>query len=215
MSKPILHGAPLSPFVRKTRVALAEKGIDYELDPMIPFGVADEYKKISPLKKIPCWEEGSFALPDSTAILGYLERLKPEPSLYPSDAKEYGRALWYEEYADTKLAEVCTTPFFQRVVRAGLMKQEADEAAIAKVLSEQAPEVFGYLEGELDGREYLAGGRFGVADISVGSMFVNFEHGGEKVDASRFPKLVDYLARVHGRPSYKAIIDGEKSMLPR
>ena len=110
MSKPILHGAPLSPFVRKARVALAEKGVDYELDPLVPFGVADEYKKLSPLKKIPCWEEGDFALPDSSAIVAYLERIQPEPSLYPQDPKQFARALWYEEYADTKLAEVCTTP---------------------------------------------------------------------------------------------------------
>jgi len=214
MSKPILHGAPLSPFVRKARVALAEKGVDYELDPLVPFGAADEYKKLSPLKKIPCWEEGDFALPDSSAIVAYLERIHPEPSLYPKDAKQFARALWYEEYADTKLAEVCTTPFFQRVVRAGLMKQTADEEAIQKVLAEVMPEVFDYLEGELDGREYLAGGQFSVADIAVGSMFVNFGHAGESVDASRWPRLVEYLGRVHGRPSYKAIIEAEKAALP-
>jgi len=214
MSIPILHGAPLSPFVRKTRVALAEKGVDYELDPLIPFGVPAEYKRISPLGKIPCWEDGDFALPDSSAIVAYLERVKPEPALYPSDPKEFARALWYEEYADTRLAEVCTTPFFQRVVRAGLMKQEADEAAIAKALEEGAPEVFGYLEGELDGRDYLAGGRFSIADIAVASMFVNFAHGGEKVDAARWPRLADYVSRIHGRPSYKAIIEGEQAALP-
>ena len=212
MSKPILHGTPISPYVRKVRVALAEKGVDYELDPLIPFGVSDDYRRISPLGKVPCWEEGDFALPDSSAILAYLERRHPQPALLPADAQECARALWYEEYADTKLAEVCLVPFAQRVVRP-LMKQEPDEAAVAKALAEDVPPVFDYLEGELEGREYLAGGQFSVADIAVGSLFANFQHGGESVDASRWPKLADYLSRIHGRPSTKPILEEEKAQM--
>jgi glutathione S-transferase len=211
MSKPILHGADLSPYVRKVRVALAEKGIDYEAIPVFPFGQTDEYKAISPLGKIPCYQEGDFTLPDSSCIIAYLERKKPSPALYPSDAQQFARALWYEEYADSKLAGICTVPFFQRFVQAKFMKQEPDEAAIQQVLTEDAPPAFDYLEKELEGREFLAGGQFSIADIATASFFVNMEHGGETVDAARWPKLVDYLARIHGRPSYKAIIEAEKA----
>lgn len=213
MSKPILHGAILSPYVRKVRVALAEKGIDYEGVPVFPFGQSAGYLAISPLGKIPCWQEGDFALPDSSCILAYLERKQPEPPLLPSDAKQAGRALWYEEYADTKLAQVCTVPFFQRYVRVKALRQTADEAAIARAMNEEAPPAFDYLEKELRGREFLCGGRFGIADIATASFFVSMEHGGESVDASRWPGLVDYLARIHGRPSYKAIIEEEKALL--
>jgi glutathione S-transferase len=209
MSKPVLHGASLSPFVRKTRVALTEKGIDYDLIPVMPFGERDEYKKMSPLGKIPCYQEGDFTLPDSSAIIAYLERKQPKPSLYPSDAHEFGRALWYEEYADTKLAEVCTVPFVERYINAKFMGKEANEARIKENMTEKAPPVFDYLESELEGREYLAGGQFSVADIATASFFVNMRHGGEVVDASRWPNLAAYLERIHGRPSYKAIIEEE------
>jgi glutathione S-transferase len=211
MSKPSLHGVNASPFVRKTRVALAEKGIDYELIPVMPMGQTEEYLKISPLGKIPCYQEGEFTLPDSSCIIAYLERTQPEPALYPSDPKDFGRALWYEEYADSKLTGVLTTAFFNRVVKK-MMNQEPDEEAIAASLEEAKP-VFDYLERELADREVLVGTHFGIADIAVASPFVNFAHAGESLDAARWPRLAAYLERCHARPSFKALIEEEKAAL--
>ena len=183
---PIIHGVGGSPFVRKVRVALAEKGIPYDHDPIVPFGLSDDYKKKSPLGKIPCYEDGDFVLPDSSCIIAYLEKTQPEPRLYPEDAQEFGRALFYEEYADTKLADTVGPFFFERYVKPNLMNAEPDEARLAEQMRDAVPPVFDYLEGELaDDREFLAGGQFSIADIGVGSLFVNFGHGGEAVDASR------------------------------
>ena len=56
----LLHGANGSPFVRKVRVILDEKSLPYEQNPVIPFGVSDEYKEKSPLGKIPCLEDGDY-----------------------------------------------------------------------------------------------------------------------------------------------------------
>jgi glutathione S-transferase len=206
---PILHGAKLSPFVRKTRVALAEKGIEYTSNPIVPFGVSEEYRRKSPLGKIPCWEDGDFVLPDSSCIIAYLEKVQPKPALYPSDPKQYGRALWYEEYCDTKLVETTGVIFFQRFVRKNLFKQEPDEELVQKTLREAAPKVFDYLENELGDREVLVGSHFSVADIAATSPFVNFRHGGETVDAKRWPNLAAYVERIHARPSFKAVIESE------
>ena len=208
---PILHGANASPFVRKTRVALAEKGVAYDLDPVMPFGLPPEYIKKSPLGKIPCYEDGDFVLPDSSCIVAYLERTHPSPALYPSDPKEFGRALWYEEYADTKLVENLGAIFFQRVVKAGILKQEPDEDLVQKTLKEGIPPVFDYLEGEIGDREVLVGTHFTIADIATCSPFVNFMHGGESVNAKRWPRLAAYVERIHARPSFKALIEEEKA----
>ena len=42
-----LYGVGLSPFVRKVRVLLAEKGIAHEHDPVVPFNVSPEYKQMT------------------------------------------------------------------------------------------------------------------------------------------------------------------------
>lgn len=201
-----IHGSPLSPFVRKTLVLLAEKGVSFDLDPVIPFGVSAEFLKISPLGKIPAYTDGDYAISDSSAICAYLERAHPAPALYPQDAKEYGRALFLEEWADTKLAETLGPPFFQRIVRAKFLKQEADEAAVRTAL-EATPKIFEWLEAQIGDREFLVGGRFSIADIAVGSLFVNFQLAGEHVDGAKFPKLAAYVERIHSRPSFKPLIE--------
>ncbi len=210
---PKIHGVNASPFVRKARVVLTEKGIEYELIPVMPIGVSDEYRKISPLGKIPCYQEGDYCLPDSSCICAYLERVHPEPAMYPADPQEYGRALWYEEYADTKLVESVTPVFFQRIVQARILKQEPDQAAIDRCLNELVPPVLDYLEGEVGEGEGIVGARFSIADVAIASPFVNLEHAGERVDAGRWPKLAAYVERVCARPSFKGIIEEEKAAL--
>jgi glutathione S-transferase len=93
----ILHGSNVSPYVRKVRVALAYKGIEYDDVQQIPFGAPPEYAAKSPLSKIPCWEEGDLILPDSPVILSYLEHRHPEPPLLPAEPGPRARALWFEE----------------------------------------------------------------------------------------------------------------------
>ena len=210
-AKPTLYGVNASPFVRKVRVALAEKGIEYEQIPQMPMGQPPEYFEISPLGKIPCYVEGDFSLPDSSAIIAYLEKKQPEPALYPSDPHQFARALWYEEYADTKFSETAGSIFFNRVVKAKMMKQEQDEEAVAGGLA-ALPAIFDYLEKQIGDREVLAGSHFSVADIAASSFFVNLMHAGETVDASRWPKLAAYVARNHARPSFKALIEEEKAV---
>jgi len=207
---PILHGAHLSPFVRKVRVALAEKSIEYESIPVVPFNQTDEYLAKSPLGKIPCWEDGDFILPDSSCILAYLERIHPSPALYPSDPKEYGRTLWYEEYSDSKLIETIGPVFFERFIKKNVFQQETDEERVANQIKAAEP-LFDYLNGEIGDRDVLVGKHFTVADIAIGSVFANFEHAGERVDASRWPQLAAYVDRIHARPSYKQILEEEKA----
>ena len=211
MAKPTIHGASASPFVRKTRVVLAEKGIAYDQIPVIPFNVSAEFKKMSPLGKIPVYQEGDYTLPDSSCICAYLERIQPEPALYPKDPKQYGKALFYEEYADSKLVEALAPVFFQRVIVAKLMKGKPDEKVVQEKLTQTIPPIFDWLETQVPDGDGIVAGRFSIADIALATPFVNFMHAGEKVDAKRWPKLAAYVERIHARPSFKACIEEEKA----
>lgn len=215
----IIYGANLSPFVRKVRVVLAEKGVEYKLDPVSPFGAPPEFSEISPLRRIPVMRDTDQpepnTLPDSSIICDYIEHRFPKPPLFPADPFQRARALWFEEYADSALAEgVGRGLFFERVVKK-MLRQPTDESLVASTLKEKLPKVFDYLEREIGSNDYLVGNSFSIADIAVGTMLVNFVHAGESVDRARWPKLASYIERLHGRPSFAACIKEEEGVVSR
>ena len=205
-----LIGAGLSPFVRKVRIALAEKGLAYEHDPLPPFNLSAEYKRKHPLAKIPLLEVDGRPLPDSSAICAYLEKIQPQPALYPSDPYDYARAIWFEEFADGGLL-AGSGPFFQqRVLQPLVFKKPGDESLVEKAIQQTLPPLFDYLEAELGGNDYLVGNRFTIGDLSVGSILVNFKHGRGEIDAKRWPRTAAYVERVHARPSFKGLIEEDQ-----
>ena len=179
--------------------------------PQMPGGHASpEYLKISPLGKIPCFQDGDYTLPDSSCIIAYLERTQPKPALYPEDPKEYGRALFFEEYADSKLVETLGPVFFQRVVRKLFFKQEARRDDRAQ--EDRPGGAAGLRLARGPDRRPRVAGRHALRHrrLAMASPFVNFAHAGETVDAKRWPRLAAYLERVHARPSFKALIEEER-----
>jgi glutathione S-transferase len=211
---PKVYGIGLSPFVRKVRVVLAEKSIPYELDPVIPMNVSAEYKKLSPLGKIPAYQDGSRTLCDSSVICAYLERTKPEPALYPADPYEYARALWFEEYADTALVNVAGPKvFFQRIVQPRFLNQPTDEAVVKKAIDDELPPLFDYLESQLSDAGVIAGTRFSIGDIALASQFLNLRHAGVEVDGARWPKLKKYVDNILARPSFAKLAEEERPLI--
>jgi glutathione S-transferase len=215
----IVYGGSLSPFVRKVCVVMAEKGVEFTVENVNPFAPPPEFLTISPLKRIPVLRDMDQPEPntlsDSSVICDYLEHKFPNPPLYPKDPFLRARALWYEEYADSILAQTIGPGlFFQRVVKK-MMKQQPDEALCAATMTEKLPPLFDYLEKEIGDREYFVGNAFSIADVTVGTMLVNFDHAGETVDAKRWPKLAAYGQRIHARPSFKGFIEKERPLVQR
>jgi glutathione S-transferase len=208
---PTVFGVNASPFVRKVRVALAEKNIPYELNPVFPQAQDEEFRKLSPLGKVPAFKDGHAGFSDSSVICLYLEKKHPSPSLYPSDPHEYARALWFEEYADSAMVGVFGPKiFFEKFVAPRFFGRPTNQETVDKAIAEEVPPILAYLEGQLTG-DYLAGNQLSIGDVGVCSQFVNLFHAGVPVDTQKYPKLARYVARIHERPSFKACIAEEKA----
>ncbi len=102
MSHPVrIIGSYLSPFVRKVLVFLDQKGIPFQIDPIVPFFGDDRFSQVSPLRRIPVLIDDRVTLSDSSVICQYLEDRYPTPSLYPVDIARRAEDRWIEEYSDT------------------------------------------------------------------------------------------------------------------
>jgi glutathione S-transferase len=207
----IIYGSTLSPFVRKTVVFATEKGVEFEIVPIQAGGEA--FKQASPFGKMPGFKDGDFLISDSTAIITYLDAIKPEPNLIPTEPKARARTIWYEEYGDTIVAACSGTMFFNRVVSPKFFGRPGDLAAADEAQKVQFPKVADYLESVAPASGFLVEDRFTLADIAVASPFATASHAGCPLDASTHPKAAAYITRILERPSFAKLIAEEKKFL--
>jgi len=204
-----VYGVKGSPFVRKALVALEEKGLPYQLETMISAPPKPrELLALHPLGKIPVLRDGEVVVPDSSVICAYLEKKYPSPALYPDDPADLAKALFLEEYADTRMFEVLFPILFERVVKRFVMKQEPDEARVAKVLERELPPVLDYVESQLPGDRDTVLARFGIADVALGAQLGTLTLSGIEIDAKRWPRTARYHSAILARPSFETAMAG-------
>lgn len=194
-----LIGVHLSPFVRKVAIVLNAKGLDYEQEVLVPGMFPPEFKKISPLNKIPVLEDGELNLPDSSVICEYLEEKYPEPSVLPQSLEQRAEARFIEELGDSKLMEVASIPFLENFIKPRLREQEPDAERVRQAEEELIPEVLDYIETRIPQDGFLFG-HLCTADAALLSPMMNSAIGGYTPDPNRFPRFVAYLDRLKAHP---------------
>lgn len=209
----IVYGSSLSPFVRKVLVFAAEKGQAVEVRPL-GLGAPDpEFRAASPFGKMPALRDGDFAISDSSAIVHYLEAIKPEPPLIPTEPQARARAIWWDEFADTILFACGVKMFFNRIVGPRFLGRPGDEAVAAKAETEELPPLLDYLDGVVPDSGFLVEDRLTLADIAVANPFVNFRH--LKVGCGERPRLQRYVDGILARASFVPWIEKETRLLER
>lgn len=212
----ILYGAPLSPFVRKVRLLLAEKGLDHQLEVIDPFKQPDWFAEISPLRRIPAFRDGDLSLADSSVIAQYVEEQYPQaPALYGDTATVRANIRWLEKYADYELAPLTTFGVFANRVLNPMMGKPCNEDVVEQILATKLPKHFNYLEKALGDAEYFVGDRLSIADLAFACQIANLQHGGESIDGARWPRLAALYERLCKRPSLQGVLPDERTLLAK
>jgi glutathione S-transferase len=183
-----LYDADRCPYCARVRIVLAEKGIEYEtVEVDLDDRPAWIYEK-NPLGRVPVLEEDTFLLAESAVIDEYVDDRYPEPPLWPADPAEraLGRMLVFR-------FDELSRPYYA-------LRRGEDGAA------DRLDVALGELDRLLQGRPFLSGREFGLADIAYVPWILRARDRLD-VDLSRFSALADWVARLEERPSIAAEIE--------
>ncbi len=206
----ILHGAATSPFVRKTWIFLKEKGLEFEHRQLDPLDKSERFLKMNPLGRIPILEEADGRyVSDSSVICDYLENIHPKPALFPAAPRDRARALWFEEYGDTLLTQVCARIFWMYIIIPIRSGAPADQAEVDAFREENFPGAFDFLESAVPEDSGVINGEFGIADISLVAPVRLLDLAGAPLDTERWPRFSAYYQRIISRPSAQSIYEQE------
>ena len=196
--------SPLSPYAAKARIALYEKGLEFEKinvlwDPVRGFAEKPgEMLAINPKGQVPTLVDGEIALYDSTIIFEYLEEKYPTPPLYPKNIAARVRCRLLEDFADTVLADAGRT---LRVEVFGKPDPATrDQAAVDKA-NAVLRSAWSMLDKQLGDNEYLCDS-FTVADIGCYALIRLLRFIGTVPDAS-WQRLCNWIGRMEKRPSVR------------
>jgi glutathione S-transferase len=183
-----LYDADRCPYCARVRIALAEKGIEYEaaevdLDDR-PAWIYDK----NPLGKVPVLEEDTFVLPESAVINEYLEERYPEPRLWPLDPGEraLGRLLVFR---------------FDELSRPYYALRRGEEGA-----RERLDLALSSLAAVLEAQPFLSGREYGLADIAYVPWILRARDR-LGVELSSLPAVADWVERLAARPAIAAELE--------
>ncbi|MFC3053524.1 glutathione S-transferase family protein [Kordiimonas pumila] len=201
-----VYGLIASPFYRKVCTLLAAKGVPFQTEVLSPFGASEDFTLISPARRIPVLKDSDIAddfyLADSSAIVQYIERKYPELPMFPTDAADYGKAVWFEEYADSEMASKIGLGVFRPIVFPQRAGKEPDVDTALATIREKLPAIHDYIEKSLTGKKWLTGDMFSVADIAVAVQYANLSFAGYVPSATRWPNLAAFMKRVGKQESF-------------
>src|SRR5258706_1344735 len=196
-----LYTFPPSTNSRKVRIALLEKGLEFEritVDLTKREQKNPEYLQIHPYGQIPALDDEGFVLYDSTIINEYLEDEYPFPALMPKDSEGRARVRMLEDFRDGYF-----NPSFVNIIQESRKPEgERDSARIDNAKAE-ITQAFDRIEKELKTNDYLVG-EFSLADVAFMSNIELLDRFGIPVDAAKFPQTVAWIARLKARPSFAA-----------
>ena len=186
-----------------SRIALMEAGIDarYHLVQLWTKKVVEDdadFWAVSPKGAVPVLMlENGERLTENAAVLQYIADIRPELGLAPrpGDPDRYRLQEWLS-FVGTEIHKAFLFPTFW-------YKDDAAKASARERIGNNVSVAAAHLEG----RRYVVGERFTVADAYLAWSLLLLGRGG--IDIAQWPSLVSYLARIQQRPHVKAAIETE------
>jgi glutathione S-transferase len=202
----VLYHQWLSPFARKVRVLLKEKGLDFTLKAERVWERRPEFLALNPAGEVPVLiEPDGTVLAGSAAIVEYLDEVYHDKILIgsnPLDRAEVRRLVaWFDSKMNREVTEnLLGEKMMKRLRRAGQPNSLAIRAGHANL--EHHLDYIGYL---IERRRWLAGDNFSVADITAAAQLSCLDYLGDVPWEAHEPAK-EWYARIKSRPSFRPLL---------
>jgi len=196
-----LLGAVSSPYVRKVRVVMAEKKLDYQFVQEDVWAADTAIGQSNPLGKVPCLVmEGGEALFDSRVIVEYLDTLSPVGKLIPAVGRERAEVKTWEALADGVLDALILARL--EANWAGRTKAQRSQAWIDRQMVKVNASLDAMSKG-LGDKPFCAGIHMSLADIAVGCALGYLDFRFAQIDwRTGHPNLARLHEKLMQRPSF-------------
>ena len=177
--------------------AIEETGIEYTHVPTHFFtdSKSDEYLAVNPNGRIPALTDDGETLFESMAINLYLAK-KYAPALYPTDAVEEARAIQWSVWAISEIE-----PLQMQIVIQKFFNKDNMDQGIIDAATEQLNRPLAVLDSHLQGRDYLLGNSFTVADLNLAGVMLLMQMA--QIDISAYANVAGWTARCYERDALK------------
>ena len=196
-----LIGSTSSPYVRKVRVVMAEKKLDYAFVTEDVWGAGTTIGQSNPLGKVPCLVmEGGEALFDSRVIVEYLEALSPVGKLIPNTGRARAEVKTWEALADGVLDALILVRL--EATWAGRKDSERSQAWMDRQIAKVDASLEAMSIG-LGDRNFCSDIHLTLSDISVGCALAYLDFRFAHIDwRARHANLAKLYEKLSERPSF-------------
>lgn len=196
-----LIGSTSSPYVRKVRVVMAEKKLDYQFVVEDPWAADSTILHSNPLGKVPCLVmEGGEALFDSRVIVEYLDTLSPVGKLIPAVGRERAEVKTWEALADGVLDALVLARLEN--TWAGRTKVQRSQAWIDRQVAKTQASLKAMSQG-LGDKPFCAGIYLSLADIAIGCALGYLDFRFPEIDwRTPYPNLAKLYEKLVQRSSF-------------
>lgn len=194
-----LIGSRSSPYVRKVRVVIAEKGLDCPLLLEDVWSADTKIQQSNPLGKVPCLIlDDRRTLYDSRVICEYLDSLPPAHTLTPASGSERIEVLRWQALADG----VLDAGILMRLEHTQRQPQERSEKWLARQRGKVTAGL-AVMASDLNDHDWCTRARFTLADIAVGCALGWLAFRLPEIDwRSKYPVLAKHYAKLMTRRSF-------------
>lgn len=196
-----LHSHPFAAYCWKALIALHERELPFDAV------LVEDRTALARLWRpasIPVLVDGETVVPESSAVVEYLDRHGSAPPLLPTDRDAALRVRIWDRVIDAQVAAPMQTITFDALRPAGAKDPYGVEQAHQKFVA-----AYDLLDEHLATRDpeaWLAADSFSLADCAAAPM-LHYADVMHEIDRAAHPALAAYVDRLHARPSVARVID--------